>query len=122
MIKATLVYKCLYCEAIDKVRKDFASTNDAIGALRPTFNQYITDVCVHECENSGIESNGIGVMLLVGIEYDKPYPMTKDRKEIQLDCRKTACRYYDSGDCTCNAPAITLNQNKEFVCWSEKDK
>lgn len=48
------------------------------------------------------------------------YPMTRRRKQIQLDCRHDDCRYYaEGGDCTCNAPAITLNPNKTYVCWSQ---
>jgi len=56
----------------------------------------------------------------------EPYPMTKKRKTIQLDCRRSNCKYYvKGGDCTANAPAITLSESicpetgqPYFMCWS----
>lgn len=50
------------------------------------------------------------------------YPMTDKRKEIQMDCRNTDCQYYRSdGDCDNPAPAISLNPNKTYTCWSKKE-
>lgn len=48
------------------------------------------------------------------------YPMTDKRKEIQMDCRDEECVYYlPDGDCDGPAPAITLNPNGRYVCWSK---
>ncbi len=50
------------------------------------------------------------------------YPMTNKRKIIQIDCRNTTCNFCkEDGDCTNPAPAITLNPNGEYVCWSEQE-
>ena len=47
------------------------------------------------------------------------YPMCKDQP-AQIDCRVTTCKYYvGAGYCTNISPAITLNQDKTFVCWSK---
>ena len=52
---------------------------------------------------------------------NKRYPMGSDQP-AQIDCRITTCRYYvGSGKCVNIAPAITLNENGTFVCWSRKD-
>lgn len=49
------------------------------------------------------------------------YPMTDKRKEIQMDCRNDDCRFYlPDGDCDNPAPAITLNPNGRYTCWSKK--
>lgn len=48
------------------------------------------------------------------------YPMTYDQP-AQIDCRRVECRYYKgSGVCSNISPALTLNTNGTFVCWSEK--
>lgn len=37
----------------------------------------------------------------------------------QIDCRVTSCKYYKgAGVCSNISPAITLNENGKFVCWS----
>ena len=47
------------------------------------------------------------------------YPMTYDQP-CQIDCRVTSCKFYQgTGECTNISPAITLNENGEFVCWSK---
>lgn len=49
------------------------------------------------------------------------YPMTGKRKMIQMDCRNDGCKFYlPAGDCDNPAPAITLNPNGRYVCWSKK--
>lgn len=48
------------------------------------------------------------------------YPMCKDQP-AQIDCRNTKCKFYKgAGKCSNVSPAITLNENKTFVCWSEQ--
>ena len=55
-------------------------------------------------------------------EEGELYPMTSERKEIQIDCRNTDCKYYrENGDCANVAPAISLNPNGKYVCWSKKE-
>jgi hypothetical protein len=50
----------------------------------------------------------------------KRYSMCKDQP-AQIDCRVATCRYYDgSGQCTNISPAITLNADGSFVCWTEQ--
>jgi hypothetical protein len=47
------------------------------------------------------------------------YPMCKDQL-AQIDCRVTTCRFNaGAGQCTNVSPAITLNTDKSFVCWSQ---
>lgn len=53
---------------------------------------------------------------------DKPYPMTCDQPS-QIDCRVTICKFYKgSGKCVNTSPAITLNENGKFVCWSKVER
>jgi hypothetical protein len=50
------------------------------------------------------------------------YPMTYDQP-CQIDCRVISCRYYKgAGVCENISPAITLNGNGKFVCWSKTDR
>jgi hypothetical protein len=56
-------------------------------------------------------------------DREKAYPMTDKRKEIQIDCRNTDCEdYRPDGDCANIAPAITLNTNGKYVCWSKEER
>ena len=49
------------------------------------------------------------------------YPMTYDQP-CQIDCRVTSCKFYKgAGVCENISPAITLNENGKFVCWSKTD-
>ncbi len=49
------------------------------------------------------------------------YPMCKDQS-AQIDCRNRDCRYYKgAGKCSNVSPAITLNPDKSFVCWSKEE-
>lgn len=49
------------------------------------------------------------------------YPMTYDQP-CQIDCRATSCKFYKGdGKCENISPAITLNENGKFVCWSQAD-
>ena len=48
------------------------------------------------------------------------YPMTKDQP-AQIDCRVLECKFNaGSGKCSNVSPAITLNDNNKFVCWSKE--
>jgi hypothetical protein len=47
------------------------------------------------------------------------YPMGKSQP-AQIDCRKTDCLYHQNAACHNPAPAVTLNENDKFVCWSFK--
>ena len=50
------------------------------------------------------------------------YPMTYDQP-CQIDCRVTSCKSYKgAGKCGNISPAITLNKNGNFVCWSKDDR
>ena len=50
------------------------------------------------------------------------YPMTYDQP-CQIDCRVTSCKFYQgAGVCNNISPAITLNENGKFVCWSKTDR
>jgi hypothetical protein len=50
------------------------------------------------------------------------YPMTQDQP-CQIDCRVTGCKFSNgSGKCENVSPAITLNENGKFVCWSQADR
>lgn len=49
-------------------------------------------------------------------------PMTYDQP-CQIDCRVTSCKFYKgAGKCENVSPAITLNENGKFVCWSKVDR
>ncbi len=53
---------------------------------------------------------------------EKRYPMTYDQP-AQIDCRVEECKFYKgAGKCSNISPAITLNPNGTFVCWSKKTK
>lgn len=48
--------------------------------------------------------------------------MTKDQP-AQIDCTVTSCKYYKgAGKCVNISPAISLNENGTFVCWSKDEK
>lgn len=50
------------------------------------------------------------------------YPMTYDQP-CQIDCRVTSCKFYKgAGKCVNVSPAITLNENGKFVCWSKANR
>lgn len=49
------------------------------------------------------------------------YPMGESQP-AQVDCRIQKCRYHQPGLCTNPAPAITLNPNGQFTCWSKEDR
>lgn len=52
----------------------------------------------------------------------KKYPMCEDQS-AQIDCRVTKCKFYvGAGNCVNISPAITLNENGKFACWSQEDK
>lgn len=46
------------------------------------------------------------------------YPMCSDQ-DAQIDCRLTKCKYHIKAECTNISPAITLNPNRKYVCWSK---
>lgn len=49
------------------------------------------------------------------------YPMTYDQP-CQIDCRVASCKFNKgAGKCENVSPAITLNENGKFVCWSKAD-
>lgn len=49
----------------------------------------------------------------------KRYPMCSDQP-AQLDCRVETCKFYgEGGKCNNISPAITLNENQTFICWSK---
>lgn len=45
------------------------------------------------------------------------YPMCEDQP-AQLDCRMTSCRFHRGGRCVNVSPAITLQPEGSFYCWS----
>lgn len=55
-------------------------------------------------------------------EPEEMYPMC-EVQFAQIDCRVTNCKYYKgAGVCSNVAPAITINENGTFVCWSKNEK
>lgn len=54
-------------------------------------------------------------------ETDDRYNMCSDQP-AQIDCRNSDCTFYKSGACINVSPAITLNPDKTFVCWSKKNE
>ena len=53
---------------------------------------------------------------------NRTYKMTTPQS-AQIDCRKQDCKFNQgSGNCSNSAPAITINENKTLVCWSEEPK
>lgn len=54
----------------------------------------------------------------VTLKY-KRYAMGSDQP-AQIDCRVVDCVFHKEG-CCCNvSPALTLNPNLTFRCWSER--
>ena len=50
---------------------------------------------------------------------NEKYPMCDDQL-AQIDCRKEECRFNNMGHCNNISPAITLNNDDKFICWSEE--
>ncbi len=48
------------------------------------------------------------------------YPMGKSQP-AQIDCRIVGCKYHVNSECTNLSPAITLNPDGTFVCWSRDE-
>ena len=47
------------------------------------------------------------------------YPLSNDQP-AQIDCRNEKCLFYKgAGKCVNVSPALTLNPNGTFVCWSK---
>ncbi len=55
----------------------------------------------------------------MGEAMEERYSMCQDQP-AQIDCRVEACIFYFGGHCAKALPAITLNPDKSYVCWSEK--
>lgn len=51
-----------------------------------------------------------------GLQGDR-YPMCKDQP-AQIDCRAIKCKKHGKGVCHDISPALTLNPDKSYVCWS----
>ena len=52
--------------------------------------------------------------------YYYRYPWTNDQP-CQIDCRVSSCKFNNgSGICHNISPAITLNENGKFSCWSQE--
>ena len=45
-----------------------------------------------------------------------------ESQPAQIDCRKNDCAFHKEGSCSNAAPAITLNEDGTFVCWSKAEK
>lgn len=57
-----------------------------------------------------------------GRKTGEKYPMGYSQP-AQIDCMVKDCIFYKGGGvCSNVSPAISLNPNKTFVCWSKKDK
>jgi Lar family restriction alleviation protein len=52
-------------------------------------------------------------------ESESRYPMCADQ-HVQVDCRRTKCRYHRPGKCANVSPAITLGEDGAGRCWSYK--
>jgi len=63
----------------------------------------------------------VEAQISVSKRSDGRYPMCKNQ-DAQIDCRKTECKYHECGSCKNISPAITLNENGKFTCWSEVSK
>lgn len=65
---------------------------------------------VKECDAISVQPMHLG----------ERYRMCSDQP-AQIDCRVTTCLFYKGGgNCSNISPAITLNENGKFVCWSCK--
>ena len=54
------------------------------------------------------------------MDSSEKYPMCEDQL-AQIDCRITTCYHHnDTGCCGNISPAIALNENGKFTCWSKK--
>ena len=74
------------------------------------------------CMNPILECEYCGEYIQIMLTKPPVYPMTSERKMIQIDCRFIHCRdHRPDGNCANEAPAITLNQNETVVCWSKKE-
>lgn len=49
------------------------------------------------------------------------YPMCEPQP-VQLDCRKDGCVSHQGVSCINQSPAITLNEDDTWKCWSYKPK
>lgn len=52
-------------------------------------------------------------------ELKDKYPMG-DPQLAQVDCRVEECEFHIDANCINVAPAITLNPNGTYVCWSKR--
>ncbi len=42
-------------------------------------------------------------------------------QQAQIDCRRIICKYHEDGTCKNLSPALTLNSDQSFICWSYKE-
>ena len=52
------------------------------------------------------------------LNADNKYPMGTSQP-AQIDCRVFECSHHCHGSCLNVSPAITLNPDGTFVCWSK---
>jgi hypothetical protein len=76
--------------------------------------------------NHGVIDEKQARNLLLGLlsvsDSDYRYQMTYDQP-CQIDCRVRSCKFYNGyGKCENVSPAVTLNENGKFVCWSKADR
>ena len=65
--------------------------------------------------------NGKYRVTLTSMEPER-YPMSTDQP-AQIDCRREDCIFYQgAGKCSNVSPAITLNSQKDYICWSCVEK
>jgi hypothetical protein len=59
---------------------------------------------------------------LIKCDHNKRHSMCNDQT-AQIDCRIETCFHYEhSGNCINISPAITLNEDGTFNCWSYDHK
>jgi hypothetical protein len=69
-------------------------------------------------EDKAVMLNAIQVLIDHAPSSTLRYPMCDDQP-AQIDCRITDCCYHNNqGACTNVSPAITMNPDGRFVCWS----
>ncbi len=109
--------------AIDKALTAFTGNaheppkNGISDSITMTKNGFITSIIRFQRLRDWVESLAEAHRAPLRGKTPEHYPMCKDQP-AQVDCRVEDCPFHLPGQCSNVSPAITLNPNHTYVCWT----
>ncbi len=72
-------------------------------------------VIEYSCHGGGFTTSDIGI----NGQFEEVIYELCEKQLAQIECRICECIFYKEGGCVNASPAITLNSNGTFNCWSK---